>query len=634
MRLVITCRLLGPAEITVDGRQPPPDLLWRKNLALLVYLSRSPKRTRTREHLMGLLWGEKSESSARHSLREAIRILRRGVGPDGLSAEHDQVRLADGAVHLDTEDFEHLEAAADWRAAANLIAGDFLEGFGVPDASPFEDWLATERETWKRRALAALVAGAEDVMGRGRTPEAADWALRALHLDAGSEHAARAAMKALAIQGNRAGALACFERLRARLDEVGTEPSADTHELAQRIQRERTWQLSDDVPAEPERGAESRRAPLVGREDALARLLDPISRGARERQPCACVVLADAGLGKSRLLDEVVARARLDGAAATVVRAVEADLSQPWSGVLGLGRGGLLAAKGVAAAPANALAAFAAEIPDWADSFGVRGMQPASLGNAVSAVLRAAAEEQPVVVVVDDAHWLDRDSFLALVASMRDASTLPVSLVLAACAEPSREEVETVRASIGRDLQGTTVQLEPLDDAAIRDLARWAIPSYSDDEVDRLARRVAVDSAGFPLLAMEILHAVALGLDLGTIDGAWPEPQKTLDQSLPSELPDAVVAAIRVGFRRLSKPAQQVLAAAAVLGDRVSPDMLKRATDIADDQLHAALDELEWQRWLVAEPRGYGFVARIVKGVIGQDMLTEGQRRRIVEKTR
>ena len=630
---MITCRLLGPAEVLVDGRAPPPDLLWRKNLALLVYLSRSPKRTRTREHLMELLWGDKTETSARHSLREAIRILRRGMGPDGLATEHDQVRLAENAVTLDTEDFERYEQSGDWHTAAELVAGEFLEGFGVPDASSFEDWLSTERETWKRRTLAALVAGADQVLGQGKAPEAADWALRALHLDPGSEPAACAAMKALAIQGDRPGALACFDRLSARLEEVGTEPTAATRELAARIQHERTWRLSGEVPLEPERGAESRRAPLVGRERELEQVLDAVQAGVVERRPAVCVILADAGMGKSRLLEEVVSRARLDGAAAVTVRAVEADLSAPWSGVLGLARGGLLDAAGVAAASPAALTAFSEHIPAWSDRFGAGTVEPASLGQALSDILQSVAEEQPVLVVVDDAQWLDRDSLLALLAAARDARTAPVSVVFATQAEPSREELESVRARIGHDLAGVTVQLEPLGDISLHALTRWAIPSYTEEEVDRLARRIIVDSAGVPLLAVELLHAVALGLDLGTIKSAWPEPQKTLDQSLPTELPDAVVAAIRVGFRRLSKTAQQVLAAAAVLGDRVAPQLLRQATDVDDEALHSALDELEWQRWLVAEPRGYTFIARIVRGVIARDMLTEGQRRRIVSKT-
>lgn len=629
---MIECRVLGPVEMSVHGRAPSPDLLWRKNLALLVYLARSPKRARTRQHLMGLLWAEKSETSARQSLREAMRILRRALGKEGLTTEHDQVQLVEGAVRLDTERFEQYEQAEDWHAAAGVVHGEFLEGFGVPDSSAFEDWLAAERDSWRRRTLAALVAGADSALARGKSGEAADWALRALHLDQGSDAAARAAMRALAIQGDRAAALECYERLVGRLAEVDAEPAEETRHLAERVKLERTWRLSGEVPTEPERGAESRRAPLVGREAEIERLIATIRASAAEHRASVCVILAESGLGKSRLLDELRSRARLDGTVVASVRAVEADLSTPRSGIVGLARGGLLEASGIAAASPDALSALAAEIPEWADRFGSGSSASTPLGAALSDVVSAAAEEQPILLVIDDAQWLDHESFLALSALLRDDTSAPVSVVVAAQEEPSCEELEAVRARIGRDLTGMTVHLERLGHEHLRELTQWAIPTFTDDEIDRLTRRVDADSAGVPLLAVELLHAVALGLDLGTISGAWPEPQKTLDQTLPAELPDGVIAAIRVGFRRLSKTAQQVLAAAAVLSDRVELQQLERATGIPDDEIASALDELEWQRWLAAEPRGYSFVARIVREVVGRDMLTEGQRQRVLQR--
>ena len=101
---------------------------------------------------------------------------------------------------------------------------------------------------------------------------------------------------------------------------------------------------------------------------------------------------------------------------------------------------------------------------------------------------------------------------------------------------------------------------------------------------------------------------------------------------LPGELPDAVAAAVRVGYRRLSHDAQAVLAAASVLGDRIDLSILQRATGLDLEALARALDELEWQRWLVAEPRGYAFLARIVRDIVARDMLTEGQRQRILQR--
>jgi len=91
------------------------------------------------------------------------------------------------------------------------------------------------------------------------------------------------------------------------------------------------------------------------------------------------------------------------------------------------------------------------------------------------------------------------------------------------------------------------------------------------------------------------------------------------------------VAAIRVGYRRLGRDAQNLLAAASVLDPGADAELLSRATGIEGRELLNALDELEWNRWLVADRRGYGFVARIVRAVVARDMLTAGQRRRILE---
>ena len=73
-------RCLGPPTLQIDGPEPGPDVFWRKHLAFLAYLALSPGRTRSREHLLGLLWPEKPQPKARHSLNEAVRRLRIGLG--------------------------------------------------------------------------------------------------------------------------------------------------------------------------------------------------------------------------------------------------------------------------------------------------------------------------------------------------------------------------------------------------------------------------------------------------------------------------------------------------------------------------------------------------------------------------
>ena len=86
---MIVCRTLGPIEVTVDGAMAPGDLLWRKPLALMIYLARSDRRGRTREHLSSLLWPDTPDAGARHSLNEALRTLRRYGGKSAVEAVGD-----------------------------------------------------------------------------------------------------------------------------------------------------------------------------------------------------------------------------------------------------------------------------------------------------------------------------------------------------------------------------------------------------------------------------------------------------------------------------------------------------------------------------------------------------------------
>ncbi len=631
---MITCRILGPVEVVVDGGPAPAELLWRKNLALLVYLARSPKRARSRDHLIGLLWGEKPDSAARHSLNEAMRVLRKYSGADEMESDGGQIRLSPDAMQLDVDRFEDLVAEEDWRGAAEVVAGEFMEGFSVPGCSELEDWLHAERVGWRERSVDALVNWAAQLLDGGEVRQAAGAARRALTLNPTSALAAEAAMRSLAIAGDRAGALAVYDAFTTRLEEeIGIEPDEDIRALAERIRRERTWKLPEAVVEGERPGAESRRVPLVGREAELEQLVDAWLSCREQGRAMLGVIEGDPGVGKTRLLEELLARARLDGAAVATVRAVEADADEAWSGVLGLAGGVALDTPGLDDAPEAAVTTFAAHLPEWSERFGSGKEDDTQLplGRALSDMLRAVTDRQPVFLSMDDAQWLDRDSLLALGVLLRDLERAPVFLLISAAPHPDRPELEDLRAHIGRELAGVNIRLGPLSVEALRSLARWALPLFDEIELDRVTRRIATDSAGLPLLAVELFHAVALGLDLSSTHGAWPEPLRTLEQSLPGDLPDAVVAAVRVGFRRLTHEAQATLAAASILGDRVNTQTLQRATDLEAKALAMSLDELEWQRWLTAEARGYSFVARIVQDVVARDMLTAGQRKRILE---
>lgn len=619
------CDILGPIVIRIDDSEPPSDLLWRKNVALLLYLAFSPHWSRTRDQIVGMLWGDKPDAAARQSAREAIRTLRKHLGPDAIRTRGDVVTLDITHLQFDTGLFVSLVEAGAWSDAAAVVRGEFAEGFAVSDCGEFETWLAAERAVWNRRVVDALSRAAKASLDAGELGRAVELSERALRLDRGAEDAMATAMRADTLAGRRPQALERFEEMAAYLKELGTEPSRDLLELTERIRLERSRPLT----AVQRQGTPEPRDPtLVGRRDALAVCLRTWTTCRSKPRAGVLIIEADPGLGKSRLAEETLQRARLDGATTVTLRCVQGDRESAGSGLQGLIHSELVNAPGVGSTPADALGALAAAAPEWGDAFPHVAADPSlPIDRALEAAVEAAVAEHPLALLLDDAQWLDSTSFHLALTLLRDLSSRPLLLLITTTA--SRDELDRLGSHLGRELAGEAVHLSPLAQPDVTALVDERLPDLPQGQRRRIARRLFADSGGIPLLVVELLKAVASGMELSDSVPVWPLTDRTLDQTLPSELPPTVVGAIRVRFRAVSQTAQQVLRVLAVAGDRLSTAQILGAAGGEAAAVHEALDELEWDRLVQSDRRGYAFVARIVRQVILDDLTTAGQRRRI-----
>ncbi|MFD7319777.1 AAA family ATPase [Streptomyces sp. NPDC059875] len=164
-------------------------------------------------------------------------------------------------------------------------------------------------------------------------------------------------------------------------------------------------------------------AGLCGRDHERG-ILDGLLAGARESRGGAAVLLGEAGSGKTALLDRC-ASAAADGARLLRCTGVQSEASLPYAGLQVLLRGAL---DRVRSLPERQLLALRAVIaPDDAPA-GDRFL----VGAATLGLLDELAAERPVVVLVDDAQWLDLETVDALLFAARRLGMGRVAMVFAA----------------------------------------------------------------------------------------------------------------------------------------------------------------------------------------------------------
>jgi DNA-binding SARP family transcriptional activator len=617
----------GPPTARLAGREPPPDVLWRKHLGVLIYLALSSNRTKSREHLLGVFWPEKPVRKARHSLNEAVRRLRAGLGADRLQKRGDAITLNDAALEVDVLQFE---ALTDRRleTAAALVRGDFLEGFAVEDAPAFEEWADQERIRWRARGAAAFLAVAEQALSAGRLAEALEAELRALALEPHSEPAARLRLRTLALLGDSAGALAWYHEFTERLAaDLGERPGRDLEALAERI-RTHSWRRVAAPPAEA-------LVPLVGDEDLQRRAFGVIS-DALSGAPRTLVIVGEQGFGKTRMIQECLGRAALEGAVAVAATPLEQDHDAPWSTLRALARAGLTSAPGAAATDPAALDVLAAVIPELSEHTRRAPVDRGEVAAALARLLAAAAEERPLVLAVDDAHFADGATLEGLAAAMAAVAHTPVALVISCfpAADRGPAALTRLRSEVGRRLLGDSVHLAALTSPDVRRMVEALAPWCSEeDRRERLTRRLMFESGGSAFLAVALLQALARASTMREDVLAWPPPGRTTEESLPISVPDLVKMAVVARVSALEPDDLHLVRAASVAGPGLDPEVLACTSGLSPEAVEEGLVRLERAGLVTSDGRRYAFAAPLIAEVVAGACLTSGQRRTLRLKT-
>ena len=315
------------------------------------------------------------------------------------------------------------------------------------------------------------------------------------------------------------------------------------------------------------------------------------------------VLSGDAGIGKTRLLRDVVTRASEAGRVVVVGHCVAeagADLPYlPFAELVSALRDAAPELIDDVADTHPALAQLLAGTPTRTEVRASTG--PGLLAEAVHAALSGVASERGVLVVVEDAHWADHSSRDLLTLLMTRGFNAPVGLVVSYRSDDlyRRHPLHATLGVWARLPEVTRVHLEPLAEEHM-----WTLVRRITDADDEQVAGVVSRSGGNAFFAEELIASgYVVGDDLGRV--------------------------LRTRFEQLDPSAQQVVQAAAVMGRRLGHDLLQCVVDLPSDELDAALAAAVDHHTLeFLADDSYGFRHALVAEAIRDDLLP-GQRRRL-----
>ena len=368
--------------------------------------------------------------------------------------------------------------------------------------------------------------------------------------------------------------------------------------------------------------------PFVGRTAQLAWLIRALE-GARGGKPRVVLVVGEAGIGKTRLLRELQAAAQGHGVDVCAGRGYE-GFTQPFLPfVEALSR----RIREMPLPLARVLGGDAEVLRGLIETGGERPASPRPAGDAqvrlLLAISRAVVElarRGPMLLLLDDLHWVDEASlevFGHLVIAIADvARREPMPLLVVAATRPAEpgQALGRVLARFRREDVCQTLELGGLGEAETHELIRGlgvARPSH------QMIAAVNEATRGNPLFIQEVVHQLVRRKALREQGGFLTTDTAPLDVPLP---PD-VTAAIAARIREVGEACRRTLALAAVLGDPFARSTLAAVAGHPAGEIGDHLREAERRGLLTVDGESFRFTHPLVRQVLySESPLSERQR--------
>ena len=562
------------------------------------------------------------------------------------------------------ETFAGNQGAGGAQLLPEALCADFLAGFGVPDSETFQAWVLGKQERYHGLALSILDEQCARFENLGEYDLAVEAARLELRMEPWLEAAHRRCMRALALGGRRTEALHQYEACCRALElELGVAPAGSTRSLYEAIR--------DGCLVAPPRaraggdwsqgeGRERSGAPpvkVVARADEMGKLTR-LLHATLDGETGVAFVSGEAGSGKTTLLEGFAASAAADHSRLLVAGArcnpgdsldTLAPLRRLAEMLFGdltsetawrVARGAeldrlrkatplLLSAlnehgRGLVETLVSSAASVASRggrpdplrMPSRQSQFAAHAVpkllfSQGALFDQLVRTLAAISHERPLLILLDDLHWVDEASAAFLLHLGRELGRARV-LVLGAYRSPmvalGRRDMrsgETVRHPLAGVVNELRVQKGDIVIELDRADGRAFVEAYVDTEPNRLGARfrdaLYAQTGGHALFTVESLRNLQARGELYQDEAGRWVARDSLDWGT---LPARVEAAIAERIERVPESCRRILSAASVQGNDFSAELVSEVTCAPLQDVLASLSGALARQYHLVLPEG------------------------------
>jgi predicted ATPase/DNA-binding SARP family transcriptional activator len=587
-------RLFGIPRLVLNGHNV--DGLRRKNRALIYYLA-AQKGGSTRERLLTFFWPDHERSAAQAILRTMIHDLRKKLG-EAFRADDQIIALSPDAF-IDAGDFltalnSPSSVLGKLTEALDLYKGDFLAGFSLPDSPQFDDWVASERERYQLMAMNGFADLSHRHEAMRDYTAALESARRALAFNSFQEDLQRDVMRLLYLNGDRTGVIQQYESLRNLLDEeMGILPMPETRALYDSIIND-TFILPPaetiSQVASTNKSADKPLLPFLGRDAELETLKGHLGSGK------LILLEGEPGIGKTRLLTELISSQTQGKTSALVLRGISHELEQrlPYQPIVDALRK-LLARSDWKSLFIQLnletiwLTELSRLLPELLTRFPhtpapVPPADEPRLWEALLRLFRGLSCLGKVWLFLDDLHWADAATIAWLGYLVRHVSS--PSLNLLATSRPLEGQTDLIKLlqALTREDRLVQIQLSVLPESAMKKMA----VVLSQQHNEQLSGWLIKNAEGNPFFITELVR-YAQGIGLLKKDGALDTELLNLAPAIPATIQNLIQSRLL----KLSENARHVLHVSAIIGREFDFELVRRVASFSETDTLDAIEELQ-----------------------------------------